>query len=282
MENKVKERTLELEKAYSLLKVSEEKHRNIIETANEGIAIIDSKGIITYANKRLWDMLGYSTEESINKSAYDLVEDVAAFKKKQEERSKGVNDNYELKAVRKDGSKLWALANVKALFNEKGEYTGSLGMFTDITKRKEAEEKLRESEEKYRNIVETANEGIGVIDNEFKLTYVNKKLEEMIGYSTEELIGKSMWFFLSEESKPIVSLIFERGLQNFENPKLKYIRKDGSYLWAQTNAKPIFDNDGKFMSITTMLTDITKQKEAEEYLEKIEIVRKGNPSQNQK
>jgi len=136
----------ERKKVEEKLRESEEKYRNIVETANESISIIDSRGIVTFANKKLWDMLGYSVEESINKSAYDLIEDAEAFKRKQEDRLKGVSDTYELKAVRKDGSKLWVLASVKPLFNEKGEYIGSLGMFTDITKRKEAEEALKNLE----------------------------------------------------------------------------------------------------------------------------------------
>src|SRR5664280_1072381 len=112
----------ERKKVEEKLRESEEKYRNIVETANESISIIDSRGIVTFANKKLWDMLGYSVEESINKSAYDLIEDAEAFKRKQEDRLKGVSDTYELKAVRKDGSKLWVLASVKPLFNEKGEY----------------------------------------------------------------------------------------------------------------------------------------------------------------
>ena len=101
-----------------------------------------------------------------------------------------------------------------------------------------------------------------------------RKLEEMIGYSSDEIIGKTMWDFISEESKPIVKSILERGLRDFENPELKYIRKDGSHFWAQVNAKPIFDYEGKFMGIMTMLTDITTRKEAEEALANIEIIRK--------
>src|SRR5690606_31218516 len=66
-------------------------------------------------------------------------------------------------------------------------------------------EALSASEEKYRNIVETANEGISIIDAEERITFVNKKIEDMLGYSSEELIGRSMWDFLSNESKAIIS-----------------------------------------------------------------------------
>lgn len=72
---------------------------------------------------------------------------------------------------------------------------------TDITESKKAEEKLRESEEKYRNIVEIANEGILVIDSELRITYYNKKLMEMLGYNSEEGIGLPIWDFIRKESK---------------------------------------------------------------------------------
>ena len=73
----------------------------------------------------------------------------------------------------------------------------------DISDQKELEEKLRESEEKYRNIVETANEGIWILDAEARTTYVNEKMAEMLGYSKEEMIGKSVWDFTDEEGKAI-------------------------------------------------------------------------------
>jgi PAS domain-containing protein len=76
-------------------------------------------------------------------------------------------------------------------------------IFNDITESKQAEEAMRESEEKYRNIVETANEGIWVIDPEAKTTYVNKKIAEMLGYTLDEMIGRSILDFTDEEGKAI-------------------------------------------------------------------------------
>lgn len=68
---------------------------------------------------------------------------------------------------------------------------------------------------KYRNIVETANEGIGVIDSEFKLTYVNKKIEDMIGYSSGEIIGKSMWISSVKNLNLKMKMILIKGVTGF-------------------------------------------------------------------
>ena len=69
----------------------------------------------------------------------------------------------------------------------------------DISNQKELEEKFRESEEKYRNIIEVANEGIWILDSEAKTTYVNNKIAEMLGYSQEEMIGRFVWDFIDEK-----------------------------------------------------------------------------------
>jgi len=278
LEAKVKERTEELEKAYNLLKKGESSLAEAQKMAHIGNWEWDIATDKAYWSEEMYRIfkrdpqkLAPSLEEYYS---YIHPDDLDYYCKVNDYTKKRPTSGLDFRIVLANGEERTLHIKSDFIFDDENNPIRVKGIVQDITENKKAEEKLLESEEKYRNIVETANEGIGVINNEFKLTYVNKKLEDMIGYSTEELIGKSIWLFLSEESKPIVSLIFERRLQDFENPKLKYIRKDGSYFWAQTNAKPIFDNDGKFMSIITMLTDITKQKEAEEYLEKIEIGRK--------
>ncbi|WP_292381915.1 PAS domain S-box protein [Methanosarcina sp. UBA289] len=150
-----------------------------------------------------------------------------------------------------------------------------LEMDIDITERKAAEEKLRDSEEKYRNIVETSNELIIILDNEAVITYVNKRMLDMLGYTMEESIGKSIWDFISEESKPIVKMNLEKRRQGIsENYELKLVRKDGSPLWTLISTKPLFDKEGKYVGAMGMLTDITERKKAEETLTNIETSRK--------
>ena len=97
----------------------------------------------------------------------------------------------------------------------------------------------------------------------------------MLGYTPEESIGREIWDFVSEECKAIIKLNQERRRQGInESYELNLICKDGSSLWAIINAKSLFDKDGRFMGSISMLTDITKRKEAEEALANIEIARK--------
>lgn len=150
-----------------------------------------------------------------------------------------------------------------------------LEMNIDITERKKAEEKLRDSEDKYRNIVETANEVILITDKESVITYTNPKITDMLGYTQKEIIGKPIWGFISEDYRPVVKLHLEKRRQGIsESYELKLIRKDGTPIWTFLNAKPLFDREGGFTGVVSMLTDITKRKKAEEALINIETARK--------
>ena len=97
----------------------------------------------------------------------------------------------------------------------------------------------------------------------------------MLGYNPGELIGKPIWDFISEDSKPIAKLNLEKRRQGVdESFEIKLIRKNGSPLWVHINAKSIFEDTGAFIGSMNMLTDITKRKAAEEALANIDIARK--------
>ena len=277
LENKVKERTLELEKAYNSLKESE---KRLAEA--QGIAHIgnwDNDLVIgkLYWSDELYRIFGLNPQEGITYDkflSYVHPDDRDFVYNSTKKAFEGKVYATDYKIVRLDGEERIVHSEREIIFDERSNPVRMKGTIQDVTERKKAEEKLRESEEKYRNIVETANEGICIIDNEFKITYVNKKAEDMFGYSTEEIIGKSMWDFISEESKPTIKMIMEKGWGLNESFEIKYIRKDFLPLWAHVNIKSLFDEDGKFMGLMSMLTDITKRKEAEATLKNIEIVRK--------
>jgi PAS domain S-box-containing protein len=144
LEEKVKERTAELEKTYNSLIESEEKYRNIVETTYEGILTIDAELRITYVNKRMMEMLGYCQEELIGRPWCDLFDEEgkAVAKLNMKKRRQGINEVHEFRLMRKDGSHFWALVSSKALFDNNGKFAGSLSMHYDLTERKEAEEAL--------------------------------------------------------------------------------------------------------------------------------------------
>jgi PAS domain S-box-containing protein len=133
--------------------------------------------------------------------------------------------------------------------------------------RKFSENSLRESEKKYRLIFETANEGIWITDNNRVTLMVNQRLSEMLGYQINEIIGKTGSEFLfsdQEEMRQETSDMLKSGIKT--SREFKFRRKDGSTLWAISNASPVFDNKGNLIKTVSMLTDITKRKRVEDEL----------------
>jgi PAS domain S-box-containing protein len=142
-------------------------------------------------------------------------------------------------------------------------------MYSDVTERKKAEEALKESENKYRLILEATNEGIWVAPPDGKATFVNQKMADMLGYSKEEILGHVGLEFLDKSQEAPV--IQNRELLKNNKPvqvECKFIRKDGSTLWTMANTAPIIDSQGKHVGNIAMHTDITDRKKAEEALEK--------------
>ncbi|MDD3248634.1 MAG: PAS domain S-box protein [Methanosarcina sp.] len=262
-------------------KKSEEKIKNladIVESSNDAIGTLSLDGVITGWNKGAEQVYGYSAKEILGKTVSILapshLEEETKKLAKMVKKGEKIY-NYETSRLRKDGKVIDVSLNLFPVFDTSGKLTTISVIARDITESKKAEEKLRESEEKYRNIVETANEGICVMDAETIVTYANKKMTDMLGYTLEEGIGRPIWDFVSEESKAIAKLNVEKRRQDInENYEYKLIRKDGSSLWVLISSKFLFDKDGKFMGWISMLTDITKRKEAEKALENTEIARK--------
>lgn len=139
--------SLENALVYEALQESESRYRRIIDTANEGIWLLGVDAMTTFVNARMEEMLGYSTEEMVGRPATDFMveEDAPDHLRRMENRRQGLPENYELRFRRKDGEVVWALASATPVFGEGHHFNGSFAMLTDITERKQAEEKIRAS-----------------------------------------------------------------------------------------------------------------------------------------
>jgi PAS domain S-box-containing protein len=126
---------------------------------------------------------------------------------------------------------------------------------------------LQESEAKYRRIVDTANEGIWMLGEDLLTTFVNARMAEMIGYRTEEMMGRPLTDFIFEEDAPDHHGRMEncrRGVP--EQYELRFLHKNGETVWTQASAVPILDAGDSFKGTFGMFTDITERKRAEESL----------------
>ncbi|MBI4790601.1 MAG: PAS domain S-box protein [Chloroflexi bacterium] len=152
-------------------------------------------------------------------------------------------------------------ANLKTVTASKTE------LEREIAERKKAEQALRESEEKYRTIVETATEGIWTAQPDGKTLFVNQRMADMLGYSREELQSRVGAEFLHEDQKrevPQTRAELEKGAKI--SKELRFRRKDGAELWTLVSVSPLHDGQGRHIANLSMHADITERKRAEERL----------------
>ena len=136
--------SLENARLYAELCKSEERYRRIVETANEGIWVMDSACRTTFVNKKMAEILACTADEMIGKSFYAFIdaELIEAAETHIKRRQEGISEQYEFKFRRQDGKELWAILSTNPLFELNGEYAGSLAMVIDITKRKQFEKEM--------------------------------------------------------------------------------------------------------------------------------------------
>jgi PAS domain S-box-containing protein len=133
------------------------------------------------------------------------------------------------------------------------------------------EEKLRGAEEQYRRIVETTNDGVWLLDRDFRTSFVNRRMAEMLQCTQDEMLGRPLFDFLFPEDLTRKQADLERrkrGLRDVFYNRCR--RKDGSEMWALVSANPVFDDSGEFSGVLAMLSDVTQLRKAEETLRRNE------------
>jgi PAS domain S-box-containing protein len=181
----------------------------------------------------------------------------------------GETTEYEVESRlrHQDGSYRWLLSRGRALRDPTGKPIRLIGCSMDITDIKSAEEAGRESEQRFRTIVETANEGIWLIDTEARTRYMNARMAEILGYRPDEVTDLKVpdtWF---PEDRGAQQELVGRNLQGEAGQyDVRFRRKDGSAVQLLACTSPVLDSDGRVISALGMFTDVTERKQAEEAL----------------
>ncbi len=258
-------------RAEEALKENEEKYRNLVERANDGIGI-GQDGIMQYANARLAGIVGYSIEEIVGKPFTDFfmpdeVPKVLDYYKRRMD-GEDLSTIYETVLRHKDGRKIDIEVNTGIImYNGK---PADLVLSRDITERKRGEEALLESEEKFRNIFDNSSIGKSIISIDGSIE-VNQALSEMLGYTKEELSGHKWQEFTHPDDVELIQEHLEQLLSGEKTSVRfikRYIKKDGSTLWGDVNDVLQKDKDGKPLYYISGILDITERKRLEEILEK--------------
>jgi PAS domain S-box-containing protein len=263
----------ERKKAEEKLKQSERKFRNIIQNTKEAIIIIDLDGRLLYASPQLSMMLkGREINDTSRFFHYihkdDLTKLIDYFKFTI--KNKAISDNnLEFRIKRKDSQYIWIASSSKNYYNDNGNIVGFISTLRNITKRKLAEQKLKESEEKYRNLYENSPNGIILLDRNGVILEANDAASRIFGYHIPNVIGKNyreLNIYSIEELRRIDSQykIHLRG----GKPKpieLKLRKGDGTIAWISHQIS-VIQSEGKIL-IETIAHDITEEKRAQQIIQ---------------
>ncbi|UCD58832.1 MAG: PAS domain S-box protein, partial [Candidatus Hydrogenedentota bacterium] len=266
----------EHKQAEEALRESEERYRMVVEEAKDIICTVDLQtGIISSANSFGAKVLGYKPEDVLNKlTFFELVhpedhEKVLSrlteltFEKKRE-------PNFPLRLRKADGTYISVEVNGAVTYDTKGNPETFIGVIRDVTEHKWAEEALRESEERYRTLVENANDVIYMLDLDGNFTFLNKVAEKITGYRIEEWLGKNFRdLVVPDDEEKILSharKAYKGEPQRYES---RIFHKNGKILTLWNFLGPIMTHD-KVTGFSCIARDITETKELEQQLKESE------------
>jgi len=254
------------------LRTSQDRYTLCTKAANVGVWDWDIKTNKFYLDPIIKEILGYKDEEIPNDIkvwvTYVHPDDRGPVMTAAQACIDGKTTEYviEHRMMHKNGSVRWILSRGNVIRDAKGNTVRMVGTDTDITERKQAEEALQRSERKYRTLVETAQEGIGISDKEENIIFVNQAFANLLGYKKEELLGKN----LKEICDEAHYVMFRKETQKRKKGdsskyEVKLLTKKGNPKYFYVSAAPLSNEDRSFMGTLAVLSDLTEIKKAREY-----------------
>jgi diguanylate cyclase (GGDEF)-like protein/PAS domain S-box-containing protein len=241
---------------------------SILNATGDPIIATDLKGVVISWNPAAEQVYGYKSEEIIGRSASLIIPPERASEFENLERVKRGEQMVEFETVRrrKDGRLLDVSVKISPLKDANGRMIAVIGIHSDISAAKRSEQALRASEARYRQIVESAFEGIWHIDARDKTTFVNRRMADMLGYTIEELMGRPVTDFMDTDARKQFAANMERRHEGFLPHDVRFRRKDGVTVITSLEASPSYDEAGSYTGSLAMITDITARSQAEEAL----------------
>jgi PAS domain S-box-containing protein len=244
---------------YRKIAASERKYRGLVENAHEGIWIVDAHGIIQFANRRMREITGQEALENrritdlVDQDNRRLLEEIMA----QNRQNRVAQQELDISCQNRGLASV--IMSSVPLF-EDGNYAGSFAMFSDITA-------LRETEKSFRKIFTEAAHGMSLVDMEGHTLDVNPALLKMLGYSKEEVVGKSFKALIMPEDAARNSRLFKElceGKRDSYSRETRYRHKENRAVWGQVTVSLLRNTGGAPQYAVAMVADITHRKKAEE------------------
>jgi PAS domain S-box-containing protein len=258
------------QQAEELLRRSEEKYRNIIETMQEGYFENDLAGNFTFVNDAECRNLGYPKEELIGMNNRRYQDETNAQKTyqlfKRLFRTGEPVKAVDVEIIRKNGMKGFNEASVSLIRDAEGKPIGFRGISRDVTERKQAENSLQESEERYKALFDRSLDLVYITDFEGRFIDANAVALNRLGYTREEIHSLNIASLLSEDQLPLavktIQEIRETGAQKFPT-EFRLLHKDGTRVYVETKGSIVMSN-GTPVAIQSIARDVTERKQAEE------------------
>jgi len=269
----------ERKQAEVALQKSEERYRQLANLLPQVVYEADEKGNLTFANRIAFDLFGYTEDDfAEGLTAFDMI--VAEERDRAVENFRKMLDGEksvgtEYTALKKNGSTFPSLIYASAIISE-GKPVGLRGIIVDLTEFKRAHKALRETEEKYKELVENANSIILKMDTQGKITFFNEFAQNFFGYSEKDIIGSNVVGTIvpsiDSAGNDLSAMIADIGNhpELYANNENENILKNGLHVWVAWTNKPILDEKGNITEILCIGNDITEQKQAEERRKNLE------------
>jgi len=256
-------------------RVEREQHfRRFVENANDIIFATDLQGLFTYLSPNYSKTFGVDTDKLLGQHFVEVLHpaDQAACLTAYESVLQGNRlTGIEYRVLHGDGSWSWQASNLGPILDESGQVTSAVGVGRDINLRKQAEEKLRVSEARYRLLSENARDVIWTIAPNGTITYVSPSVERTRGYTPDEAMQQSLDQILTADSMAINTAYFNEMLGDLAagrtpvpfHGQMEYLCKDGSTYWCEVLATPILAEDGSLVELLGVSRDISVHKRYE-------------------
>jgi PAS domain S-box-containing protein len=264
---RLRQRVAELEAVQAEQQQTEDGLHAALDNAAVGITQIDTSGRFVDFNDTWCHMLGYTREELLNLTVRDVTATGEPVLLPADIEGEESHSRIQKRYVRKDGTTFWGDLCTTVVRDQSGEVKGMLGIVAEGSEYKKAEEALRESEEKYRTLVERANDGIAIVQD-MVVQYANRSLAEMRGQRVEEIIGtRFVDYFQPDELPGVIDRYTQRmaGQEVTPTYEMTFFDKDGRKVYVEVNAG-IITYQGRPADLV-IVRDVTERKLLEQQIE---------------
>jgi PAS domain S-box-containing protein len=251
------------------LRESEERFRSVVETSHSGVLVVDDHFRFIYVNDELCRMLGYNRKEVLGHDFREFLDEegkiLVGDRYVRRQRGEEVPSKYEFNIVRRDKQKRRVEISVTTITTSAGEIR-TVAQILDITERKRAEDALRESETKYRTLIETSPDAITVTDLQGKVVFANQQAVRLYGAKSEsDLVGRSAFEMIAPAYVPQAITNMQKTLETGRSDNLEYelLKTDGSSYPAELVASLLSDASGKPEGFIGVIRDVSERKEAQ-------------------